>query len=109
MRARKGKAPTATPAEQAITKTIEGFGAPRVDLPAVPYCFNGAAHVFRYRVTIERIEEPAEVLRARIQDLWETSDNSHDMPALKAAAAEAGVEIAPAQWSSRRPRKETNR
>lgn len=91
------------------TRTIEGYGTPRVDLPSAPYCFNGAAHVFRYRVTIERVEEPAEVLRARIQELCETSDNSHDMPALRAVAAEAGVEIAPAQWGKRRARKEKSK
>jgi hypothetical protein len=46
-----------------------------------PTCFNSFVNYRKYRVTIEEIEEPKEVLIERLQDLWDHSDNYHnDMP-----------------------------
>lgn len=58
-----------------------------------PSCFNGDVRVRRYRVTIERIDEPVEVITARLQTLWETCDNMHYWESLKAAAARLGYAL----------------
>ena len=53
-----------------------------------PSCFNCIVSVRKYRVTIEPVTEPAEVICARLQHLWETSDNYHDHDPLMNLAAE---------------------
>ena len=58
-----------------------------------PSCFNGAVSVRRYRITIEKIEEPIEVLQARLQELWENCDNHHEWGSLKSEAARLGYEL----------------
>jgi hypothetical protein len=35
-----------------------------------PYSFNGQVNVKRYRITVEEIEEPREVLLERLRELW---------------------------------------
>jgi hypothetical protein len=57
----------------------EGFG-----------CWNGEVSVRKYRVTIEPVEEPNEVVCARVQHLWDTSDNWHHSGPLQAAANSLG-------------------
>lgn len=61
---------------------------------SAPYCFNGLASIRKYRVVIEEIEEPAEVLAARLRELWFACDNIHHIAALRQLAAELGVELA---------------
>lgn len=58
-----------------------------------PSCFNGIVLVKRYRVTTEEIVEPVEVIRERIQKLWDECDNHHNWLPLKAAAKEVGLEL----------------
>ena len=58
-----------------------------------PSCFNGIVRIKRYRVTVEEIEEPVEVLQARLQKLWEESDNMHHYNPLVLAAKELGIEL----------------
>lgn len=58
-----------------------------------PSCFNGFVQVKRYRVTVEEIAEPVEVIRERIQKLWDECDNHHHWRPLEAAAKEAGFEL----------------
>jgi len=55
-----------------------------------PSCFNGIVRVQRYRVTVEEIEEPVEVIAERLQKLWDYSDNHHDWQPLKDAANKIG-------------------
>lgn len=58
-----------------------------------PSAFNGMVSVVKYRVTVERIEEPVEVIRARIQRLWDECDNHHQWAPLRAAAAQVGLTL----------------
>ena len=58
-----------------------------------PSCFNGMVRVKRYKVTIEEIEEPKEVLCERLEKLWCESDNYHDYEPLVEAAKQLGYEF----------------
>lgn len=58
-----------------------------------PSCFNGMVRFKKYRVTIEPIEESDEVYAARLQELWDNSDNHHDSQPLEKAAASIGYEF----------------
>jgi hypothetical protein len=57
-----------------------------------PSVGNGELRVRRYRVTAELIDEPLDVLRQRVTDLWETTaSNHHDWDAFKIAWSELGM------------------
>lgn len=64
-----------------------------------PSCFNQEVNVKRYRVTIEEIEEPVEVLAERLRLLWQNSRNIHDLDPIHAVAKQLGIEL---DWSARR-------
>lgn len=71
MAGKKTKTPKAPPPPE-YPKVYEGFGEPwGVGMLHRPNATNHLT-IERYRVTVEKIEEPAEVLRARLVDLWET-------------------------------------
>ena len=59
----------------------------------VPSCFNGVVSVKRYRITVEEIDEPQEVIAERLQKLWDESDNHHHYGPLKIYAQAAGIEL----------------
>ncbi len=56
-------------------------------------CFNGNVMVKKYKVTIEEIREPKEVIAERIQKLWDECDNMHHRGPLKAMAKTIGLEL----------------
>jgi hypothetical protein len=56
-------------------------------------CFNGMVRIHKFKVTIEPIEEPKEVLAERLQKLWDECDNSHHWTPLHKAAKEIGYEL----------------
>ena len=58
-----------------------------------PSCFNGIVSVRKYRVTIELIDEPMNVIHARLQKMWDECDNSHHWGPLREAAKEYGLEL----------------
>jgi len=58
-----------------------------------PTCFNGSVSVVKYRVTIEVIEEPVEVLQERVRKLWRECDNWHHWSPLKNEAKKLGFEL----------------
>ncbi len=58
-----------------------------------PSCFNGNVSVRKYRVTIELVEEPNEVIAERIQLLWDKCDNLHHWTHLRIAAQKIGYEL----------------
>jgi hypothetical protein len=72
---------------------------------AVPGCANGEVSVRRWRVTVEPIEEPVEVLYARLLDLWERCDNHHHWGPLKAEARKLGCMLPAERMSVRRGEK----
>jgi hypothetical protein len=55
-----------------------------------PSCFNGIVSVRRYRITVEEIEEPKQVIAERLEKLWVESDNHHHWQPLQNAAARIG-------------------
>lgn len=61
----------------------------------VPSSFGGMVRVRRYRVTVELVDDPIEVIRARIVDLWERCDNHHEWSAIRAEAARYGLDLEP--------------
>jgi|LakMenEpi03Aug12_release.lakeMendotaPanAssembly.Ray.scaffolds.fasta_scaffold00097_106 hypothetical protein len=56
-------------------------------------CFNGEVNIHKYKVTVEPIEEPKEVLAERLQKLWDECDNHHHWNPLQEAAEEIGYEL----------------
>jgi hypothetical protein len=68
---------------------------------AGPSCFNGVVRFRRCRVRIDEIDEPKEVLAARIQALWDHTDNHHHWDPLRRAAAEIGYTLVGQHGSKR--------
>jgi hypothetical protein len=60
---------------------------------ATPDAYNGDVHVRKYKLTVEMIDEPVEVIQARIQELWDNCTNSHNWDSLKHMAARYGMEL----------------
>lgn len=58
-----------------------------------PSCFNGRVSIRRYRVTVELIDEPEEVLQARVQKLWDECNNSHHWGPLQEAAKSLNLDL----------------
>lgn len=56
-----------------------------------PMCWNGEVKVERYRVTIEKIEEPVEVIHERLRKLWREATNPHHWGPIRAKAKEFGL------------------
>lgn len=58
-----------------------------------PSCFNSMVRVKKYRITIEEIDEPVEVIQKRLKKLIDENDNHHNLSSLRALAKEYGVEL----------------
>lgn len=58
-----------------------------------PLCFNDQVRVVKWRVTIEKIDEPDSVIRERIQKLWDECENPHHWQPLKRVANKYGLEL----------------
>ena len=58
-----------------------------------PSSLNGNIEFRKYKVTVEDIEEPFEVLSERLQLMWDKCDNFHHWNPLKAAAKSIGYEL----------------
>jgi hypothetical protein len=58
-----------------------------------PSCFNGNVSVRKFRVTIELIEEPVEVIQERLKQLWEKCDNGHHLGPLQYMGKKYGIEL----------------
>lgn len=69
-----------------------------------PSCFNCKVNVRKYRITIEEIDEPNDVIAARIKKLWRECDNMHHAQPIKATAAEYGVDLSNEQYGKDRKR-----
>lgn len=55
--------------------------------------FNGRIEIEKYRVTVEKIEEPIEVLQQRIQYLWDVCDNHHHVKPIRERAKKLNYEL----------------
>jgi len=102
-RTAKPKAPT-PPDYPKVYETFNEPWIPGLNIQRDPSCFNGRVMVRKYRVTIELIEEPREVIAARLQDLWERCTNSHQRNPLRCAAAEIGLELLDEDYGKRADR-----
>ncbi len=58
-----------------------------------PSCWNGEVRVQKVRVTIEEIDEPKEVIAARLMKLWREVENMHHLGPIQAEAQRRGVEL----------------
>lgn len=95
MKTRKKKA-----AEPITVRTCEGFGEHDTPDPRRPFHLsldagegNGMVYVYRYRVTVERVAEPREVIIERLVALFRAA-NHHGRHTLEAHAQEHyGVDL----------------
>lgn len=78
-------------------KIIETFRNPlhwlRDTTQSQPSAFNGEVMVKKYRITVEEISEPIEVIEKRLQQLWDDCDNYHHWTPLKNAAESIGYTL----------------
>lgn len=58
-----------------------------------PSCFNGMVRVEKYRVTVEKVQEPVEAIRSRLQKMWEECDNHHHREPLARAGLKYGIDL----------------
>lgn len=58
-----------------------------------PSCFNGMVRVQKFKVTIEPVDEPIEMIHARLQKLWNECKNHHHWEPLKREAARFGLKL----------------
>lgn len=93
-------------------KEIETFSCPSAFGGIIernePSCFNGFVDVRKYRITIEMIDEPIEVIQQRIVDLWEGTYNHHNNRPLEEMAKRYSCEHL-LTWESRGKREKEKR
>lgn len=81
--------------EEPKQTVFEGYGDPSCTVrrwgPSAPSAGNGQVVVERWRVTVEKIEEPVEVIQDRIRALWRKSANHHEWTPLQRAAKKVGL------------------
>lgn len=58
-----------------------------------PACFNGMVHVERYRITVELIEEPKEVIEARLRALMAKATRIDPKREILAEAKRLGIKL----------------
>ena len=64
-------------------------------------CFNGNVNVRKYKVTIELIEEPNELIIERLQKLWDECDNYHHWTPLRIEAKKYNYEFPNSPYTKR--------
>lgn len=70
-------------------RTIGSFEIGQIT-QTMPSCFNGFVRIHKYKVTVEVVAEPIEVLEQRLQKLWDECSNHYNVQPLKDAAKEIG-------------------
>ncbi|URC15244.1 hypothetical protein GD1_120 [Paraglaciecola Antarctic GD virus 1] len=53
-----------------------------------PDCFNGKVSVVKYKITVEVVQEPMEVLLERVYDLLKSTTNHHHRSPIETLAKE---------------------
>lgn len=90
------KAPKKKTEAPQYPKVFQFFGEPRelqVYNSQTPTCFNGNVSFRQYRVTVEQVSEPVEVLFERLREMWRKCDNHHHWWPLQAAAKSIGMTL----------------
>lgn len=76
---------------------FETFGDPEDQIKRLlveaPTAFNGIVRVERYRVTVERVEEPDDVLKARLHELLKQKGHIDKNKQVRKAAAKLGIKL----------------
>ena len=73
-------------------KEIDGYAKTQL-IQSGPTCFNNMVRVRKYKITVELVEEPIEVIQERIQKMWDECNNHHHWRPLKEAAKQYGLEV----------------
>ena len=73
-------------------KAVDSFQVANLERKE-PSCFNGIVEVRKYKVTVELVEETDEVIRERIQLMWDKLDNHHHINPLRREAAKYGLKL----------------
>ncbi len=62
-----------------MNKTFTTFQPRTITSNAItePRCFNGMCLIRKYKITVEQVEEPKEVLESRLRELWKNKENWH--------------------------------
>lgn len=86
-----------TPPPSPYPKVIETYRDPSWDLRNVeqtePSAWNDDVRIRRYRVTVELVDEPIEVLRDRLRRLWrEDEPNHHHWGPMRKMAEQLGMD-----------------
>jgi hypothetical protein len=58
-----------------------------------PSSFNGLVEVEKYRIIVEKIDEPKEIICERLEKLWITENNFHHYDPLSKKAEELGYQF----------------
>lgn len=60
-----------------------------------PQCFNGMCMIRQYKVTVEEIEEPREVLEERLRLIWADKRYGHsgNLKAMRKEAERLGIDL----------------
>lgn len=78
-------------------ESFEMYGRPNLGFylsrESKPDSFNGEVSLERYRVTVEKIEEPLEVLQERLRQIYAEVKGTRRADACLAAAKELGVDL----------------
>lgn len=69
-----------------------------------PSAFNGWVRVERYRITVEKIEEPIEVIHQRLEQLWLECDNWHHWEPLLNKARQFNYSFKGERGSQKKPK-----
>lgn len=94
-RAKPKVEPNPGPADPRIIETYRAMGAYELGQleQREPSAWNGEIRIRRYRITVELIDEPIEVLRERLRRLWRTEErNHHRVDPMRAMAKRLGMD-----------------
>lgn len=103
----KAAPPPAPPEFPKVIETFRRLGSWEIGefTFSEPSVINGGVNVLRYRVTVEVIDEPIEVIHERLRKLWRECDNHHEWrPLEKAAAKHALILDAALRGVDKKPR-----
>lgn len=76
-------------------KTFKQFGGYEISqlTRKNPSCFNSLVRVKKYKITIEEIIESDDVIKKRIQELYDNCDNHYDKATLKAYGLKYNIKL----------------
>lgn len=67
-----------------------------------PTSFNGVVDVIKYKITVEIVDEPIEIIHERLQKLWDECDNYHHWTPIREKAEFFNYELKGTPGSNRK-------